>query len=232
MNRTTFAIILGLCSAVLLAFGGCCVSRTEKARKELLAYLENRYPDDNFVWDYDQSRGTAQADDFGFNIVARSENMPDAYIYVSRWHDKEGHEIYADNYMVHYLHDDIEAYMYEIAESIFGECKVYMKFEVDGLIRSSVTINSTAEDYLKSKPDCSFSVYLPPNGLKMDVAKEKLEELKDCLKERKIYNISGGIDIVTDANAYEKCNSYDGPNGSIYNRTYLENVGGFEIKDN
>lgn len=194
--------VLGLCGAVLLTFGGCgrAQKRTDP-QKELLQYMNERYPDDHFTWEANQLRPQDSASG-SFAIFAHRENFPDAEIRVSRRLSEDGTPVYGDNYMVYYLQADIEAYIHDIAEEFFGECKVFMSTKTILYISEKMPTDTTAEGYLEHLHG-AFGFYLPPDGLTMEAAKEKLEKFRDALKERNFSEVSGGIYIVTDANAYE-----------------------------
>ena len=215
-----------LCGAALFLLCGCFSG--DNARDDLLNYLENRYPDDDFVWDHDVG-SVSRANDFDYIMTVHSQKFPKDFIYVRRWL-LDGQELYADNYMVHYLHDDIESCMHDIAEDVFGACKVYMTFTPDAMVSPAVTVSATAEDYLKSNPDCGFAVYLPPDGISADEAKAGIPALEAELSDRQFYSADGGVRIITDQDVYDKITSFDGPPGGFMNNPFVEFVGKFEVK--
>ena len=224
-------ITFGVFAAALFLLGGCGAVRQEtNPADELMQYLKNRYPEDSFTWVCNELR-PSDASSGSFAICVKSAGFPDADLRAARW--KNGDKmVYADNYMAYYLRSDVEAYMHDIAEEYFGECKVFMHVSSGKYTSEQFSTDATAEDYLRSKPDCSFSIYLPPDDLSAEKAKTALELFQADLYEKDFRKISGGVDMITDAEAYENCSSYDGPNGSIYDRNGLDFVGGFEVSDN
>ena len=223
--------ILGLCIAALLLCVGCRTSDEEvQPADDLMRYIAERYPEDSFTWVCNELRSEGSSSG-SFGISAKSAKFPDADIRVARWKDGEK-MVYADNYMAYYLQSDVEAYMHAVAEEYFGECKVFMHASSRMYTSEKFPTDATAEDYLRSKPNCSFSIYLPPDELSAEKAKTALDRFQADLYEKDFSKISGGVDLITDAEAYQNCNSYDGPNGSIYHRNGLDFVGGFEISDN
>ena len=224
-------IAFGGCGAALFLLSGCGAVRQENnPADELIQYLKNRYPEDSFTWVCNELR-PSDASSGSFAICAKSAKFPDADLRAARW--KHGDTmVYADNYMAYYLQSDVETYMHDIAEDYFGECKVFMHVSSGMYTSEKFPTDATAEDYLRSKPDCSFSIYLPPDKLSADNAKTALDRFQADLYEKDFSKISGGVDMITDAETYQNCNSYDGPNGSIYDRNGLDFVGGFEVPDN
>ena len=219
--------IIGLCIAALLLCTGCA-SSAEKPQKALMQYMENRYPEDNFTWAYNALGGEGENTYETFEIIMHSEKFPDAAIHAARW-KKDGEFVYADNYMAYYLQDDVEAYMHEIAEDCFGECKVYEHISYGKLVNSNFPTDATAEDYLKSKPGCSIAIYLAPEGHTKAEAQENLNMFQEKLTKNQFYNVSGGVRIISDQAAYDGITSFvsylDGLDSSI-----VDYVGGFEVK--
>jgi len=218
--------IMLLCSSMLLLCTGCI--SVDDPQTKLLQYMENRYPDDNFTWIHNVVGGEGKNTFETFEIIMESEKFPDAEIHAARW-KSNGEFIYADNYMAYYLEDDVNAYMHEIAEDCFGECKVYVHFSYGKMASSAFPTNATAEDYLKSMPSCGFAVYLAPEGHSKEDALTALTVFQDTLTQKKYYSITGGVRIIKDKEAYEEISSYDGPPGGFFDNPICDFVGGFEV---
>ena len=216
--------MLVLCGAAFLLCSGCGTNKNPAA--DLLQYMENRYPEDDFTLDHyelQSEQNTYQITE----IIITSAQFPDGEIHAKRWKtDKQW--FYADNYMAFLLHDDIEACVHEIAERCFGECKVYMSSKWNSVVSSDFPTYANADYYLRSKPECGFAIYLPPDKLSMAEARERLELFKTELSNKEYDTIGVGVDIVADADAYERICSYEGPNESTFNKKDLEFVGGFD----
>ena len=219
--------ISGLCTAALLLCTGCAPS-AEEPQKALMRYMENRYPEDNFTWWYNALGGEGENTYETFEIILNSEKYPDAAIHAARW-KKDGEFVYADNYMAFYLQDDVEAFMQQMAEEYFGECKVYEHISSGKLVGSNFPTDATVEDYLKSKPGCSIAIYLAPEGQTKADAQENLIKFQDMLTEKQYYNVSGGVRIISDQATYDGITSFVSYPGGL-DSSIVDFVGGFEVQ--
>ncbi len=214
--------IMLLCSSMLLLCTGCI--SVDDPQTKLLQYMENRYPDDNFTWIHNVVGGEGKNTFETFEIIMESEKFPDAEIHAARW-KSNGEFIYADNYMAYYLEDDVNAYMHEIAEDCFGECKVYVHFSYGKMASSAFPTNATAEDYLKSKPSCIFAIYLPPDGITKEEAKDGLEKLESEYETQQFETVEAAVYILPDAESYKITDSFYGSTGSLNDLKYYEFIG-------
>ncbi len=215
--------IMGLCTVALLLCTGCAPSAKE-SQKALMQYMENRYPEDNFTWWYNALGGEGENTYQTYEIIMHSEKYPDAAIHAARW-KKDGEFIYADNYMAYYLQDDVEAFMQQMAEEYFGECKVYVHFSYGKLVSSAFPTNATAEDYLKSKPGCIFAIYLSPDCITKEEAKDGFGKLESEYETRQFEKVEAAVYILPDAESYKMTDSYYGPTGSLNDLKYYEFIG-------
>lgn len=215
--------ISGLCTAALLLCTGCA-SSAEKPQKALMQYMENRYPEDNFTWWYNALGGEGENTYQTFEIIMHSEKYPDAAIHAARW-KKDGEFVYADNYMAFYLQDDVEAFMQQMAEEYFGECKVYEYISKGKLVSSAFPVDATAEDYLKSKPQCIITVFLSPERITLDNAKEKYKQFEAEFAEQQYEKVGVSVYWLPDAESYEKTESDCGPTGSLEDLKNCDLVG-------
>ena len=213
-----------LCGAGLFLLCGCFSG--DNARDDLLNYLEARYTQDDFTF-HSYELQPEQNELKKTEICVSSKLFPDADLRALRW-QKDGKWVYRDNYMAYYLHDDVEAYMHDIAESIFGACKVYLDLPWGVYTPESYPTDADAEYYLKSKPQCGFAVYLPPGQSKENAA-ENLKEFTEKLKEKQFFGISGGVRIIKEQEAYDEISSFDGPAGGFIENPVCEFIGGFEV---
>lgn len=217
--------ILFLCSIALLLCTGC--ASAESPKDALMDYMRKRYPEDRFTWNHNELGGEGKNTAETFEIILNSENFPDAEIHAARW-KVDGTFVYADNYMAYYLEDDVNAYMHEIAEEYFGECKVYVHFSYGKMASSTFPTDATAEDYLKSKPGCSSAVFISPGHITIEDAKEGFQQLKTEYEKRQFDTVGAGVYILPDAESYEKTDSSCGPTNSSSDLKYYDFVGGFE----
>lgn len=214
--------ILFLCSTALLLCTGC--ASAESPKDALMNYMSDRYPEDHFTWVYNELVGEGRNTAETFEIILNSNNFPDAEIHAARW-KTNGEFVYADNYMAYYLEDDVNAYMHDIAEEYFGECKVYVHFSYGKMASSTFPTDATAEDYLKSKPDCIFAIYLPPDHISTEAAKEGLKQLEFKYETQQYERVEAAVYMLPDAESYEKTNSSCGPTGSLNDLEYYDFVG-------
>ena len=215
--------IMGLCTAALLLCTGCAPA-AEESRKALMRYMENRYPEDNFTWWYNALGGEGENTYQTYEIIMHSEKYPDAAIHAARW-KKDGEFVYADNYMAFYLQDDVEAFMQQMAEEYFGECKVYEYISKGKLVSSAFPVDATAEDYLKSKPQCIITVFLSPERITLDNAKEKYKQFEAEFAEQQYEKVGVSVYWLPDAESYEKTESDCGPTGSLEDLKSCDLVG-------
>ena len=221
--------IIGLCIAALLLCTGCAPSAKE-SQKALMRYMENRYPEDNFTWWYNALGGEGENTYQTYEIIMHSEKFPDAAIHAARW-KKDGEFIYADNYMAYYLQDDVEAFMQQMAEEYFGECKVYEHISNGKLVGSNFPTDATVEDYLKSKPSCSFAVFISPGHITLDEAKRKMEQFEAEFEDRQYDKVGAGVYIIPNAEDYAKAEPSYGQIGSKKDLKSFDFVGGISSLD-
>ena len=221
--------ISGLCTAALLLCTGCAPS-AEGPQKALMRYMENRYPEDNFTWWYNALGGEGENTYQTYEIIMHSEKYPDAAIHAARW-KKDGEFIYADNYMAFYLQDDVEAFMQQMAEEYFGECKVYEHISSGKLVGSNFPTDATAEDYLKSKPSCSFAVFISPGHITLDEAKRKMEQFEAEFEDWQYDKVGAGVYIIPNAEDYENAEPSYGEIGSKKHYKDFDFVGGISSLD-
>lgn len=225
--KLKYVIAAGLCGAALVMFVRCRELSVPKAREQMVAYLEKRYPQDHFRFEHDESKGFKPEHKFDHEIAASCDRFPDASIHVKRW-ISNGKKYYSDNYMAYYLQIDAEACMHDIAESVFGECKVYMSSPLLIYTPDSFPTDASAVYFLQSKLQCGFAVYLPPSHSKENAA-ENLNKFKEKLTGNQFFGIGGGVRIIKEQDAYDEISSYDGPPGGIVDNPVCDFIGGFEV---
>lgn len=219
------AIIISVLIAGLLLCTGC--SERVDYQAVLLDYLSNRYPDDTFTVSSNQlDTGNNTPEEFFLHF--RSEKYPDEGIIA--WRKKvDGQYIFSDNYMKYVLKEDIEAYVHDIAEKYFGECKVFVDFSnYRQCLPESFPTDATAEDYLKTGQDCYFLVYVSPGHISLQDAREELKNYKSELEKCEFENIGSAVYIVNDAESFKNTNSYAGPTGNAHNKSHCDWVGSLE----
>lgn len=203
--------VLFICSFALLLCTGC--SSAESSKDALMNYMCERYPKDHFNWNHNELGGEGRNTAETFEIILDSEKFPDAEIHAARW-KTNGEFVYADNYMAYYLEDDVETLMQQLAEEYFGECKVYEHISYGKLANSDFPTEATAEDYLKSKPSCSFAVFISPGHITLDEAKEKMKQFEAEFENRQYEKVGAGVYIIPDAEDYAKTETFKDPNDS------------------
>lgn len=193
-------------------------------------YMENRYPEDDFTWAYNALGGEGENTYETFEIILTSKKFPDAAIHAARW-KKDGKFIYADNYMAYYLQDDVEVFMQQLAEEYFGECKVYEHISSGKLVSSDFPADATAEDYLKSKPSCSFTVFISPGHIALDEAQKNMKEFEAAFEERQYEKVGAGVYIIPNEEDYAKAEPSYGQIGSKIDLKSFDFVGGISSID-
>ena len=145
MKKLITIIMAAVMTGMLLCTGCGSMERVDY-EAVLLNYLSNRYPDDTFTVDPDQTETEGNRPEL-FSVYFCSEKFPDEGI--KAWAEKvDGKYNFEDNYMKYYLQNDIEAYVHDIAEKYFGECKVFVRFSnYRQCLPESFPTDATAEDY-------------------------------------------------------------------------------------
>ena len=226
-------LLCGIISLVLVLVlcTGCGSMERVDYEAVLLEYLSNRYPDDTFTVSSNQlDTGNNTPEEFFLHF--RSEKYPDEGIIA--WRKKvDGQYIFRDNYMKYVLKEDIEAYVHDIAEKYFGECKVFVDFSnYRHCLPESFPTDATAEDFLKTGEDCYFVVYVSPGHISLQDAREELKNYKSELEKCEFENIGSVVYIIHDTESFEKTISADGPTGRAYDKSYRDWVGSLESVKN
>ncbi|SEL44509.1 hypothetical protein SAMN02910353_02624 [Ruminococcus sp. YRD2003] len=190
----------------------------------LLDYLSNRYPDDNFTVSSNQLTTEGNNPNL-FSVYFRSERFPDEGI--KAWAEKvDGKYNFEDNYMKYYLQNDIEAYVHDIAEKSFGECKVFVDFSnYRHCLPESFPTDATAEDFLKTGEACYFVVFVSPGHISLQDAREELKNYKSELEKCEFENIGSAVYILPDIESFEKTDSVNGPTGRFHDMENYDWVG-------
>ncbi len=226
MKKLITIIMAAVMTGMLLCTGCGSMERVDY-EAVLLNYLSNRYPDDTFTVDPDQTETEGNRPEL-FSVYFCSEKFPDEGI--KAWAEKvDGEYTFDDNYMKYYLQNDIEAYVHDIAEKYFGECKVFVRFSnYRHCLPESFPTDATAEDFLKTGEDCYFLVYVSPGHISLQDAREELKNYKSELEKCEFENIGSTVYIVNDAESFNNINSYDGPTGNAHNKSHCDWVGSLE----
>ncbi|MBR5165596.1 MAG: hypothetical protein IKW87_08580 [Ruminococcus sp.] len=212
---------------VLVLCTGCGSMEREDYQAVLLDYLSNRYPDDTFTVSSNQIDTEGNTQDL-FSVYFCSGKFPNGGIIA--WAEKvDGKYSFEDNYMKYYLKNDIEAYVHDIAEKYFGECKLFVDFSnYRQCLPESFPTDATAEDYLKIGQPCSFDVLLPPEHTTLEEAREGLEPFKSEFEKRGFDKMIVAVYFLPDIESYEAGHVYTSSeyiNANVNHRV----VGSFEV---
>lgn len=147
------------------------------AEEEMMKYMEEKYQEEftaglcstaNWAYNYD-------------SMTVYSDKFPNEFIQVYRYKNKE----FKDNYMAYLFREEVEQLVHEIAEPLFGECKVFMDisdFPVDGDLGRDASL----EDFLKnSSPLDQIMIYVQEFNPNYEYI-EKLEKLSVQFKEKQL----------------------------------------------
>lgn len=100
--------------------------------------------------------------------------------------------------------------MHDIAEGIFGECKVFCIITPRAWISDRITYESTPDEFLKSQPVCGFTICISHDSNadnKLD--DEKVEQMQKIISDHGWYQISFSIDLLSDKALYDQLLNYD-----------------------
>lgn len=196
-------VTLLLCSIIAgILFTAC----GDNPREDLLNYLENKYPDDNFSW-YLNELGSEGKNPKDYEILVHSDKYPDAEIHASRIMI-DGKLVYNDNYMGYYMEEKVSKYINDISKPLFGQCKVFCKPSKLMKMSNSITIQSTAEEFLSSNPWYHIYICISPEPeKKIDIY--KIEEIKKIMLERQWQNCTINILLYDSIEYLKSIDSYD-----------------------
>ena len=221
-----------LCGIISLVFvlalcTGCGSMERVDYQAVLLDYLSNRYPDDTFTVSSNQIDTEGNTQDL-FSVYFCSRKFPNGGIIA--WAEKvDGKYSFEDNYMKYVLKEDIEAYVHDIAEKYFGECKVFVRFSnYRQCLPESFPTDATAVDFLKIGEPCSFDVLLPPEHTTLEDAREGLEPFKSEFEKRGFDKMIVAVYFLPDIESYEAGHVYTSSeyiNANVNHRV----VGSFEV---
>lgn len=178
-------IVLAAVLAASVFYGGTGCKTHESAavrdgREVLLESLGDKYGE-TFTFEDNAGGGTAMTDHCAIHV--HSEKLPEDTVYAVRG-VFDGKTENRDNYMAYYLKDGAEAYLKNIAEEVYGKCRVFYVPDDKMLLPAYIGKDSTAEEMLRASK-CYYYVLLPV-GKDMSEKEQKLEELFEKLKGKKI----------------------------------------------
>lgn len=206
MSRYKRLLLLFCCGMLLSLSVSCSIGKEPK--DDLLEYLENKYPNDNFTWYCNMLRSEGKHKN-DYEIVAFCEKYPDAEIHAMRQQHANGLDYY-DNYMAYYFQEPAAEYVHDIAEGIFGECKVFCIITPRAWISDTITFASTPDEFLKSQPVCGFAICIShDSNVDRKLDDEKVEQMQKIISDHGWYNTSFSIDLLSDKEMYDQLQNYD-----------------------
>ena len=219
MKKITRLFTIIMCAVMTIGLAGCA---DRDPKEDLLEYLENKYPDDDFTW-YCNELGSEGKNRKDFEIKVHSEKFPNAEIHAAR-QVQNGKLLYFDNYASFRLEEPACEYVHDIAEDIFGECKVYYRTPTDLIfIDTSVTPETAPDDFLRSKNMGYLGIYLPgENDTGLDEG--KVFEMRDMIKEH-IWLLPVNI-YIFDEDTYSDISFYDDfSENKIIDACFINSIG-------
>lgn len=169
---------------------GCRAMEDDK----MLGYMEKKYKEHfAMVGSYGGQIGKDYA-----MVRVKSRSRPNEQALVRITYEKSGN-IYQDNYLGFLLKEEIERLMQPMAESVFGECKVFYK--VPHLVFPACFGPDMSADAFLKHPDSMVQLFIYP---KEDAAqgKEKLLKYAKLLRKNG-YCIKGILSYPEDEETYQ-----------------------------
>lgn len=188
----------------LFMLSGCDVDHSAEApdtKQQLIQTLENRY-NDKFTLISNAGGGNMTEH---CALYLSSEKLPDDRIYAVHG-VFDGKIEDRDNYMAYYLRDGAENYLSQLAEDVYGSCKVFYAPDRTTALPTTVDMNSTAEEMLQNSK-CTCTIILP-NEKDENIRNSCLSKLsaKAVSKDIQFYLYAAYID---DEAYYSKISSAD-----------------------
>ena len=169
IKQCASAITVLLTAAAML--WSCAVASERDSRQELIKGLEKKYGE-SFTLIGDAGGGNLSADHCA--VYVRAERFPDERIYVVHgvFDGKTGDR---DNFMAYCLRDEAAAYLTDIADDVYGECRTFYVPDDTGVLPADIGKDSAVGDMLRGG---KFYWYLLlPEGQDLSKKDEQLDEL-------------------------------------------------------
>lgn len=144
------------------------------ADEAMMKYMKEKYQEEftaglcstaNWAYNYD-------------SMTVYSDKFPNEFIQVYRYENKE----FKDNYLAYLFREEVEQLVHEIAEPLFGECKVFMSisnFPVEG----NLSRDASLSDFLKNSSSLDqIFLFIEEYNLEYNYM-ERLEKLRVQFKE-------------------------------------------------
>jgi hypothetical protein len=184
---------IGLIALLLLAAALCGCKGSEE--KEMLAYMEGKYREQFAM---EGSYGGQLGKDYAM-IQVKSRNRPRDLALVRISYKEEGN-VYQDNYLGYLLREQIENKIKELAEEIYGECKVYYK--IPQLVFPATFGPDMGADAFLRHPDSMVQIFIYPKEVDVSDKEEKLEALAEGFR-KKGYFIRGVVSYPKEREMYD-----------------------------
>ena len=223
LKRLSFLLISG---AVLFSFCGCTSVKCMVAKGKLRKYMKETYPDDSFTWEEGWGNSSEYITSYG--MTGHSKKFPDAEIHAScsRYTEYDDDWSFSSTYLCYLYRQDVEAYIHDIAERVFGACKVYEIPNPLGLEAwdNLSQTNESIENYIK-EIRIYVEIFLPPDGLSKEEAADGIKEFEKLLGGKEIYNVKGKVRIITDQETYDNTVSENVPISHSVNNVLVVTAG-------
>lgn len=219
LKRISLLLISG---AVLFSFCGCTSVKCMVAKGKLRKYMKEAYPDDSFTWE----EGWGDSGEYitSYEMTGHSKKFPDAEIHAScsRYTEYDDDWSFSSTYPCYLYQQDVEAYIRDIAERVFGACKVYEV--IDPYNTDSYQESVSVEDYIK-QTRINVEIFLPPDGLSKEEAADGIKQLETLLGEKGMYKVKGNVRIITDQETYDNTVSENVPISHSVNNVLVVTAG-------
>ena len=161
----------------ILVASGCVNNKANKVdiKTEVLSYMKDKY-NENFKI-LNTNNETWMADHT--EILLSAESFPEKTIVVHRRNDNTG-EI-TDNFLAIKLNSDIEEKISEVVYEVYGDNKTF-NYPMSVPLSISLPSNSSAEDYLRAKPQITDVTIFVTKDL--DGKEKDLETFRTALEDR------------------------------------------------
>lgn len=185
-KKSSKQVFLTAALAAAVIFGGTGCDKNDSAvpvmdGQEILIDSLNEKYGESFTFVDNAGGGTALQDHCAIHV--HSEKLPEDTVYAVRG-VFDGKTENRDNYIAYYLKKDAEAYLHDIAEQVYGRCRVFYAPDDKMVLPADMGKDTTAQEMLRASK-CYYSVLLPM-GQDMPQKEKKLDELLERLRNEKI----------------------------------------------
>jgi len=194
-----YIIALATIFSVMTLVGGC-VSMDNTAAKNMVGYINNKYPSDEFTYlsPYGGAPGRTQKE-----ILVTSKLYPDAEVWVSLDTDEDGNKVWYDNYLYwKYKKESSDKLISFVNKVLGGDC-YFLYSTTEHTSGINFTGSMTSDKYFSDKESAIGFIAVLPSTFVLD--KSSVENnIVSNIGTDNLINFRGSIRFSSDGASYNE----------------------------